>query len=235
MPQRTLFLIFFIFSLHSWAATHCVCEIGQNKNEKAFYKLGCNTWLNNRKCDSRRVLDRKNGFSLSAHLQELRQGDVLELGFVGHWLNFYQTINYISDQVVPLVQKRRIDVNYDNTACSPMDDPEGVQEYLMDLKLPAQNHIMIKGSQGISIGMWDVLFIGQANFYAYAHSDWTTPKFLPCKNIEGKVCSASFQKGETGRCYDRLQKKLVWLSCQQPEKKHAYEWLRAKYPTFAGN
>jgi hypothetical protein len=226
MPQRTVFLFFFLFSLQGLADTHCVCEIGQNQNEKAFYRLGCETWISAKKCNSRKIIDRRLGYNLSSYIPNLKKGDTLELGFVGHWQNSQQTTEYISDQVVELVQKKQIDVNYDNTACSPMNDPEEIQEFLMDLNLPVQNHILVKGSQGISIGMWDVLFIGRANFYAYASSNWTTPKFLPCENIEEKNCSAIYQKGERGRCFDRGQKKLIWLTCRKNNDRPNHAWYR---------
>lgn len=227
--MRTCLLSFtFLFFQMSQAATHCACEVGTNPNEKGFYKMGCDIWLNSKKCTTRKIVDRKPSQLLSQFLPQAKIGDVYELGFVGHWLDFSWTIDYVDQQIVPLVKKKGVDVRYDNTACSPMNDPEAVQDYLMDLSIGKKSKLMIKGSQGISIGMWDFIFFGgHANFYAYASTDWNTPKFLPCESVEGKVCSAKHQAGEKGRCYNKQIKRLVWLYCLKPKApKHAYEWTR---------
>lgn len=225
--RSSLFLFIFLFLQISQSATHCACEVGTNPNEKGFYKMGCNMWLNSKKCTTRKVVDRKPGQKLSQFLPKTKAGDILELSYVGHWLNFSWTIDYVQRQIVPLAKTKGVDIRYDNTACSPMSDPEAAQEYLMDLSIPKQSKIMIKGSQGLSVGMWDSIFWGQANFYAFASTEWNTAKFLPCESIEGEMCSAAFQPGEKGRCYDRDIKRLVWLYCQKPKTPgKEFEWSR---------
>lgn len=219
--------LFFIGSQQAFSATHCVCEIGTNKNEKVFYRLGCDLWLNKKSCDSRKIIDRKKGMSLSKYLPKLKDRDVLEIGYVGHWYDTWQTIDYVETQILPLAKIKGVYVRYDNTACNPMKDPEAVQDYLMSLNIPQQSEVRVQGNQTISIGMWDELHAGKTSFYAYASTAWVNAKFPPCETLEGKGCSAKFQAGETGRCYNRQIKRLVWLTCQKPIKgKHPFEWTR---------
>lgn len=214
-------------STQVWGATHCACEMGQNKNEKFFYKVGCDMWLQPKKCDTKKVVNRKPGQKLSQFLPAAKSGDVYEVGYVGHWSDSMQTIRYVDTHLVPLAKKKGVSVRYDNTGCSPMVDPELVQDYLMSLDIPMQSQILVKGSQAVTIGMWDELFVRNSDFYSHAHTDWNNPKFLACEAREGKVCSAAHQANEKGRCYDRKIKRLVWLYCQKPSGgKHAYEWQR---------
>ncbi len=225
---RLIFLsIFLLGSSHALAATHCACEKGKNQNEKFFFKTGCDLWLRTKKCDTKKVVYRKPTQKLSQFLPTPKAGDIYELSYVGGWNNFSQTIRYVDSQVVPLAQKKGVDVRFDNTGSRPMADPEAVQEYLMNLSIPSGSQILIKGSQVDSLGMWDELFYRKYNFYAYASTQWTNPKFLPCEKIENKVCSAAYQADQRGRCYDGNIKRLVWLYCQKPGgTKHAYEWQR---------
>jgi hypothetical protein len=224
-----LYFLFFILILTPkvFSATHCACEIGWDKNEKFFYRLGCDMWLGKFKCDSKKVIDRKPGTKLQQYLPKIKSGDTLAIGYVGHWYNTRETLNYVENQLLPIAKTKGVQVLYDNTACNPMQDPEGVQDYLMELNIPQTSLVQVKGNQNISIGMWDDVHVGKTSFYAYASTEWSTAKFPPCNAFEGKVCSAAAQAGERGRCYNKQIKRLVWLTCQRPKSgKNGYEWTR---------
>lgn len=227
MLRSIVISIFLLGSSGSFAAIHCACEMGQDKNEKFFYKVGCDMWLQAKKCDTKKVINRQPGQLLSQWLPAPKAGDVYELGYVGHWYNSPETIRYVERHLVPIAKKRGVDVRFDNTGCKPMEDPEAVQDYLRTVDIPVQSQILVKGSQADTIGMWDQFFIRHADFYSHASTEWSNPRFLSCQAHEGKICSAAHQAGEKGRCYDKKIKRLVWLYCQKPGgKKHAYEWQR---------
>lgn len=226
--MKLVLLIFFAIaqSLAAKAETQCVCEIG--KDQKAIYRAGCNIWFSQKQCTIKKTIDRRPGTKLAQYVSKISRGDVLEIGYVGKWSDTQATAQYIEEHILPLIKIKDLRVVYENTGSFALSDPEGLQEeYLNFVKLPTNSKLLVKGSQGVSLGMWDQLFWGSANFYAFASTDWDVARFLDCTSQEGKKCSARFQKGDRGRCHDSKINRKIWLSCQKPQFGSGdFEWLR---------
>ncbi len=228
-----MFLIRFILvalpiflTTEAFAKTHCVCEIGQVSNQKLAYKAGCKLWFTGKKCNSRTIVDRGQNGSLEAYLPPMQDGDRLRVGYVGHWKNSTGTQNYLSQNILSLVQTHSVEVTYDNTACFPMNNPEMVQSYLNRVLVKPGSSIKVSGSQNRSIGIWDLFFPGPANFNAYASTEWSAPRFWPCSAIENRACYGHIQNGQQGRCVDQSGKYLVWLTCKRPSWFRRFRWSR---------
>ncbi len=207
-----MFLVSVVISQAN-AKSVCLCDIGQVQREKGFYRAGCSLWLNQQKCDSKKTIDREHRYSLARYVTDLKAGDKLIVGYVGHWSNAWETVNFIERELVPLAQKTPIQIIYDNTACRPMNDAESVQETLNQVEIATGSSIYVKGSQTLSVGMWEGFLPGTSNFYAHASTEWSRPRYWDCADIENVACSARFQFGESGLCLDTSSRTLIRLTC----------------------
>lgn len=226
MGKILLFVWIVLGSISGSAATHCACEVGQESGQKFFYKIGCNRWLAKKQCTTKTVINRKAKAPLAKFLPKINPGDQLELGFVGRWIDSQWTLLFVDEELVPLL-KKNVSIVYDNTASLSMNDPDGVQAYLSELQLPQKSSILVKGNQTNSVGLWDSILWGNANFYAFASTEWVVTGFPNCETIENKKCSAAFQSGERGRCHNTEINRKIWLTCKKPKAGSGeFEWQR---------
>lgn len=227
-----LCIILCFVSTVSFAKIHCVCDIGKDSFEEPIYKIGCKMWHDRQQqCDTKitKQIDSNNKYLIDV-LPDIKDGDVIRAGYVGHWVSTSQTLLYVYRHLYPIATTKKVKIVYENTACNPVESPFYLQENLRDLNLLEGSSIMVKGSQALSIGMWDELYLGQANFYAYASTEWVSPGFVLCKKIEHKKCIGNYQENETGLCFDRRTKDTVKLTCREVrtlgDNTREYEWVR---------
>ena len=213
-----LLVLVFITSSKAFSATHCACEIGQSKSQKGIFRLDCKVWLSRKKsCTTKKIIDRPAGTKLLQYLPNLNKGDKLELGYVGNWSDASETIQYVEDQLLPVLQKKAQNIFYENMASYSMDDPDGVQEALVTMAIPPQSQITVKGTQGVAVGTLESLLWDYTRMYALASTDWLVTRFIDCENIEGKNCSSVTQGSDKGRCNDTKINRRIWLYCKQPK------------------
>lgn len=225
-----IFLIIFLLSVsrHTLAITHCACEIGQDKSEKSNFQLNCGIWLKSKSCSTKTMVNRQAGTALSKYLPRLHNGDKLLLGYVGNWSDSTQTLLYVEDQLIPLLQKKPINIFYENLASNAMDDPDGVQDALVNMSLPVDSQITIKGSQTIAVGLLESILADLTPFHVQASTEWLVARFMNCNEIEGKSCSAAYQALEKGRCHDTNINRRMWLYCKKSDSSFGgdFKWLR---------
>lgn len=225
--MKIYFLMTLLLSLATsvQAKRVCVCEIGHNSVEEPFYRAGCAAWIAKKVCLRSKIVKMDYGETLSDHLPKLKDGDKLHIGFVGHWSSSYQTERFVQRNILPIFDDVSVKVTYDNTACSPMSEPQNIQDFLSSLELPKGSSLTIKGSQGISLGLWDAVSISKANFYAEASTEFSTPKYPKCKKYEGKKCSGIFQPYTSGYCVDPKEEGRVTLSCEPKRKRSTRRYI----------
>ncbi len=123
---------FFAFSEMALAEGQvaCVCQIGLEPSyQRGFFKKGCARWLEEqRDCDSKQIIDESTGKG-ELPLSSDNLNGFLKLGFVGHWSGTVQSYNYFQETIKPTMEKFRVGVSWDNTACKGLDEPK----YFLDL------------------------------------------------------------------------------------------------------
>ncbi|MEN9723063.1 MAG: hypothetical protein RJB38_1049 [Pseudomonadota bacterium] len=187
----------------------CVCMTGEPPSERrweeSFYHAGCTRWLSQLHCTAKIQIpnDLKNGFSKTLSSQAPRSR--IAWGYVGHWANAQQTLDWLEKDVLPTASVRDFDLTIDNTACSGGDSPALLKKGLEALleKYPLGT-LDLKVNQTISSGMWDPYLPGKNNFWVEVHhqENHTRLTFPKCEAFEGHSCWGWIQKSEMGFCLD---------------------------------
>lgn len=225
------------------AAEHdlCICQTGTEPQiEVGIYKLGCKFWNSIQSCSKKMTVSFSD--SLDNILSENSWARSIRLGYVGHWSSSYETVNFLSREIVPAIRKHDISFSIDNTACSSTDDPYQILGYLKII--PEADRISFSGNQAISTGMWDRLLIGKNNFWAKISGKKLKVTYPSCKEFENKNCFGMFQLHSTGVCKDEESGNHVFLRCEEvfksvirptysrrearEEKEKAVRWKRLK-------
>ncbi|MFN8847835.1 MAG: hypothetical protein ACK5W9_13370 [Bdellovibrionales bacterium] len=166
----------------------CICQIGSEPSYQIpIFKLGCALWLTQQtNCHSKKILSEKNSLINFVEINEN-----LSLGFVGHWGSSEQLALFLEKKVLPVALKKKLNrVRLDNTACSAMDNPEVVKNWLTQTQTQyPEIHFRIRGNQLKSIGMWAPLTNVKTNVPAVVSSSYRYTLFPLCKNFEGSSCS----------------------------------------------
>jgi hypothetical protein len=204
-----LLLLLLISFIQVGQANVCICQYpkedakygGGYRGEIGFYKMGCALWiLSEGRCRKKKVID--INMSLDPYLNKvLKPQEKVKIGFVGHWSSSEEFIEYLQSDIEPLLKKYDSSFEVENTACSSMDEPAKVQDYLTGLQLNENKYINVEGSQTTSIGMWDKLSIGfrKADLIANGDSRGLKNVYPLCKKFINRRCTG-FQEGETGYC-----------------------------------
>ncbi|RYZ62194.1 MAG: hypothetical protein EOP09_19060, partial [Proteobacteria bacterium] len=154
----------------SFASTACICEVGINggSGQTKAFSVGCGVWLKQQKdCVTKQKLP--HGADLSALVLEPGV-DTVKIGYVGHWINSAEMVNYLSFTISPLMSQKGVSVSIDNTACRAMSDPQKIVDYLKLMAIPAPRYVEVRGYQTESMGKWDVIFGKDASVPAYVSS-----------------------------------------------------------------
>jgi len=139
----------------------------------------------------------------------------VKVGYVGHWSSASQSVGFLKDQIVPVIEKHNVAFEIDNSACSATDNPYIVSEYLKKLDTHVSSKIKFKGNQVISTGGWDPLLPGKNNLWSKIDGNTLDVEFPLCKQFEESACWDIFQEGATGLCYDHKAEKFEYLECKE--------------------
>jgi hypothetical protein len=238
-------LLFFVLSL-SAIADVCICQYPKQdarygagfKGEIGFYKMGCGAWLlSQTKCRKEKIIDINE--TLEPYLNErLRSNEKIRIGFVGHWSSSDELVDYLDNDIVPLMQKYNSPIEVDNTACDGMNDPQSVQDYLATLKTQKDSYLSVQGSQTTSIGMWDKLSISfrKADLIAYADTRGNRDIYPKCEIFHKKRCTG-FQYREVGKCTDSegVTKELICHGTIKKKKNGNYKLKKKKRWLYLDN
>ncbi|MCT4641015.1 MAG: hypothetical protein N4A33_01880 [Bacteriovoracaceae bacterium] len=189
-------------------ANICICQYPGvdakygygKKKEIPFYKMGCSLWLKKQKC-SKKVTKNIN-IRLDDFLKKnLKDSKLVTLGFVGHWKDSFDTVSFLSDTPLGIVNNFNVSVELQNTACFPLKDPEYIYNRLSSMKFNKDLYIKVSGAQTTSIGMWDTLSkkFKYADLMASVDSRSQIATFPKCETYEAKRCT-KHQYRESGTC-----------------------------------
>ncbi|MFS4459954.1 hypothetical protein [Bdellovibrio sp. HCB2-146] len=184
------------------AKTYCACQAGQYpESQVGFFKAGCAMWLAGQKdCAESITVLQAEGMSA---LPEKWNGNVVKLGYVGHWSSF-ETKRFLGSLFYDGVVARNMSFEVDNTACDGMKYPDEVAKDLRDFNYPQGKYIKFKANQVLSVGMWDPVLVGKSNLWAEADSRTSDIKYPRCEEFERQGCSSlgvNMQRDSRGSCF----------------------------------
>lgn len=196
--------------------TCCFCEIGdQPARQQPFFRAGCAVWLRKQKgCLVKATVAQNTDY---ASVPLVCRGGHLKIGFVGHWSSARETIEILRHRAVPAMSAHALSVSFDNTACSGMNRPEDVREYVQSLALPGDGSrfLEVRGHQVDSVGEWEAVLGKSVSFRAVVSSRLSDVDYPSCGGIEGRPCVPALQTGQTGSCR-RQDGGLERLTCCVP-------------------
>jgi len=210
-----------LFCMSLFANTCCICQTGSSpENQIHWFKKGCRAWLSKQKsCTSKQVVGvDKNSMINSAKACE---GGKVKLGYVGHWGNSNQLIDFIESSLAPTINFYNVEIDYDQTACTSMNKPGLIENFFEGLNLSKK--LTIKGNQVTSTGIWDDYLPHKTNFWAKIDSDNKEIEFPSCSQFENKTCFGKYQKNEFGRCLE--DSSIIELFCKKSGIA-TYRWKR---------
>jgi len=225
-------LLTLLYSFSSFS-TICICQFpdensrhGQGrKGEIAFYKLGCSYWIKSQK-DCRESKVKNINDSLSEYLDKrILPNDLVKIGYVGHWSESYSTIRYLEQEIKPILDRYRVSIEVDNTACDPLKNPNLVFNHIKKYILQIGTYLRIQGAQTTSIGMWDKLSakFKYADLLAHADTRDTVPGFPKCSTYINERCT-KHQHKEYGYCTNNESLKKIYCKKKTQSSKQKY-WL----------
>lgn len=196
---KFLILILSVLINSAWGSdTYCLCQTGATPlvQTPAFW-TGCQVWLRaQNECSEKRT----DGFGGALELPRHWRNGTLRLGYVGHWDNANQTISVLRNDILPALADRRLNLDWRNSACGPMDDPEYVQNELPYMRFERGTFVRIIGAQTISMGQWSGLLPTSANVPATADSRRQQPSFPRCSDYQNEACLSRWQDGRRVTC-----------------------------------
>ncbi len=234
------FVLIFCLSLHANAqSSHrpyksCYCEVGNwPANQKDLFIIGCQIWLNRQvDCNVKEIVNEDTNYLLTKMPSTT---STLSVGYVGHWDSSKHFVDYLAASILPVMRKKNISAQIDNTACDAMHDPEEVFAYLKTLNIPKSISLTAKGNQAISVSTWDVILPSSDNFTALVSTNVDHIIFPPCRNYLHHSCLRGIQTHETGRCLDESNQLDKLVCCgvrgdgRNSSKDLVYEqWEHAK-------
>ncbi len=183
----------------------CVCEVMKkeewNKNEYAFYKIGCGKWLNSQSCDQKIIVDTKD--NIEGFLSSIPNLSHVKVGYVGHWASAEGTVEYLKDRIIPIANNYDVPVFYDNTACQGASNPLLIRNFINSQPEHLQNKIIVKANQNISVGEWDSILkpiLTSNTEITMCSKGLEIPN---CSDFNRRNCSISINGGDTSGCIDK--------------------------------
>jgi len=190
----------------------CYCEIGdQPTSQQGFFRTGCKIWLGDQKdCDTKEIVAQNTNYSA----MDLKcDGGTMAVGYVGHWGSSSEMVGYLDDVIVPAMQKHHLSVNVENTACSAMNYPAAIVDFIKGLRLPPGQTLSVSGNQVESIGVWDHVLGKRINFMASISSIDEKVTYPSCKQYEGYNCVQQVQSGQPATCAEKDGSTKVLYCC----------------------
>jgi len=214
-----IFILFGIISFNSYSKTCCLCQTGiKPSSEVHWFKKGCKMWLAKQKsCDSKKVISIDKDSNIDSAL-ECEDGNI-KLGYVGHWGSSAQLVKYLKQTLIPTAKYYNSAIDYDQTACTSMDNPRVIERFFETLNLDVL--LSVKGNQVTSTGMWDDVLPHKTNFWAKINSQDKLVEYPTCKSFRNKTCFGKYQKNETGICLNEDEQ--VELKCTKVSR-NIYRW-----------
>lgn len=200
-----------LYSQTQNTVTNCYCEIGAYpQDQQKFFRIGCQIWLGEQEnCQIKKIVPQFYNYLNEWNYSRTTK---LHIGFVGHWSNSDETMNYLDEQIFPMLRQNINHIEIDNTACKALDRPYEVQNHINRERLPANVTLKLKGHQVNSVGKWDKLIGNSFNLDAMVSTIHGQPAFSSCKYFEGKSCLHTVQLNDSGLCLNQNQK-LKKLTC----------------------
>ncbi len=216
-----ILLLLCSFSSALYANTCCICQTGAKpENQTHWFKKGCHAWLSKQKsCTSKKIVGIEKD-SIIESAASCEDGKV-KLGYVGHWGNSNELINFIENSLAPTIKYYNVEVDYDQTACTSMNKPRVIERFFKTLNL--NRKLTIKGNQVTSTGIWDDYLPHKTNFWAKIDSEEKKIEFPSCSEFENKTCFGKYQKNEFGKCVESGS--IVKLFCEKVSFT-TYKWKR---------
>lgn len=190
----------------------CYCEIGAEPvSEGKFFNMGCKLWLKDQKnCDVKEIVPQGTDYSA---MNLACDGGTLSVGYVGHWNSSEEMVEYLQASIVPVMAKHHVSVTVDNTACSSMNNPPVIVNYIKSLGLSSNQTLTIRGNQLTSVGEWTHLLGQSANFTATVSSVGEKVIYPACKQYEGYNCIQQVQRGQPATCIEKDGRPQVLVCC----------------------
>ena len=139
-------------------------------------------------------------------------GGQLKLGYVGHW-DSAQTDPFLSKTLIPTAKYYKLsNIQYDNTACSALENAENIQ-HLLQTHTPENMTIDMIGNQCISYGMWDRFLGYSPNFRCRVGTDCEATQYPLCSQYKEEPCGY-FQKDQHGICLTDLGDYTALTCCK---------------------
>lgn len=211
--SKWIFLILPFFTLS--ANTHCLCLMGDSPLiQTPFFKLGCQIWMKAQKnCN-----DKGPTF-------DLKHGDTLRIGYVGHWRNQKQTEEQITNQFLPLLIGFDIDLEVENTAC----DALSLVSLMKEIKIPSGRSLKYKGNQLASYGILKNIlpFFSSVDIWAEIDFPSMKIKYPACQNYLNHSCSGSEQAFQLANCGETSEERKSIRCC--PQDMYGHNWIWRNY------
>jgi hypothetical protein len=220
MPKWIFAILILLFSQLSFSANKCCyCEIGDGPaNEIGFFKLGCNMWLAKQNdCAFKQTVEQNYPYAdISTNDLVCANGGTMNVGYVGHWSGSKETVTYLKKILLPAIRRHAMTINFDNTACKAMQDPNMVQSFIVRERLPNGTALNARGNQVDSIGLWEKVFGKSPNFWAIASTDHPNVQYPDCASFENMNCMQNVQLNEKAVCKSNSHGgKLRTLACTE--------------------
>jgi hypothetical protein len=222
--MKWIFAVLFIFSFNSRAADSavvgdcCVCQTGIGpKSSLPFFKLGCSVWLAKQENCALKETQDFGDYDLS-QIPKSCDGRDLKMAYVGHWGTSDGSAYYVKKIAHDLVEKRKMSVDFENTACRGLDEGNHLADELQNLSLPLGKHITYRGYQVKSVGLWEPFIPGKPNFWSEYDSRTGKIEYPKCEEYEFQGCMRHFanQIGKTAYCRSE-NNELKELTCCEAE------------------
>jgi hypothetical protein len=200
------------------SSSFCICQTGDNPgNQVLFFQAGCVLWLAANRCIGGSIQPVSEKITLPSKTRHLY------VGYVGHWGSSEELVSYLDQFISPILSRGLESVYIDNTACFAMDNPTLVLNWLSSARKNFSGKIEIVGNQTLSIGMWQPMYWGKANFSAKVVSNIEHAQYPACVIYENQRCVGTLriQEGETGLCTD-ANGRTRRLMCTPREFVHYY-------------
>lgn len=189
----------------SKGSTACICEVQKkdayNQNEYPYYKAGCRKWLLTQRCDQRLIVDIEG--PVDAFLNKIADLDTIKMGYVGHWANTSETVDYVDSRVVPLAKKYDAHILYDNTGCSGASNPMAIRDFIMNLDSDLSDKVTIKANQNDSVGEWSSILKPILTSNAEITMCSQGMQIPRCRDFDNRNCSVNVNHGDDVGCLDR--------------------------------